>query len=453
MVEKAAQNAEPGTWITGRGWHQEKWSTLPANTIEGFPVHTKLSRVSAENPVILSHASGHALFANQEAMRISGVDGKTKDPEGGKLVRIENGRPSGVFLENAELLITDVYDTLMSKRPAKEIYDQRFMEFTKAAQHALSQGITSFYDAGSTFEEVDFFKELADAGKIPMRLWLMLHENNEILEKKIRDYRLINYGNNHLTVRAIKRYMDGALGARGAWLLEPYTDQHSTCGLNTIPIEEFKITAEIAEKNGFQLCTHAIGDRANREVLDVYEQFIRQSEDKDLRWRIEHAQHLNPIEVPRFAKLGVIAAMQGIPCTSDGPWVPKRIGHERAEQGAYVWRKLLEAGALVCNGTDAPVESLDPYANIYASISRRMRDGNLFYPEQKMNRMEAIKSYTIDAAYSGFEEELKGSITPGKLADFIVLSEDILSIVEEKIPNVKVLSTYVGGKLVYNSSE
>jgi len=449
MVKDAVQSAQPGQWITGRGWHQEKWQALPETTVKGFPVHNELSKISPDNPVFLRHASGHALFANQKAMQLSGVNAESIDPDGGEIIRFADKKPTGVFLENAELLIQDVYGKEMNQRTEEEIEQKRFQKFQKAAQLCLQSGITSFYDAGSTLEDVDFFKKLADEKKLPIRLWLMLHEENSVLKDQLTAYRLINYGNKFLTVRAIKRYMDGALGARGAWLLKPYTDQPNTSGLNTIAMDEFEESAELAARHGFQLCTHAIGDRANREVINIYEKFVSDKPQQDLRWRIEHVQHLNPAEIPRFAKLGIIAAMQGIHCTSDGPWVPKRIGHERSEQGAYVWRKLKEAGAIICNGTDAPVEAVDPFANFYALVTRKMADGTTFYPEQVMTRTEALKSYTLDGAYSGFEEEFKGSLVVGKVADFVILSDNIMEIPEERIPSIKVEYTVVGGKIRY----
>jgi predicted amidohydrolase YtcJ len=264
------------------------------------------------------------------------------------------------------------------------------------------------------------------------------------------EYKIIGLGDNHLTVRAIKRIIDGALGSHGAWLLEPYTDMPASMGLNTEPLEEMKETARLAIEHGFQFCTHAIGDRANRETLDIYEEAFAAFPDKhDLRWRIEHAQHLHPADIPRFAELGVIASMQGCHCTSDGPWVPRRIGDKRAEEGAYVWRKLLQSGAIICNGTDAPVENVDPLANFYSSVTRQLPDGSQFYPDQCMTRAEALRSYTINAAYAAFEEEIKGSLSVGKLADITVLSQDILTVPAAEILDTEVLYTIVGGEIKY----
>ncbi len=244
--------------------------------------------------------------------------------------------------------------------------------------------------------------------------------------------------------------MDGALGSRGAWLLEPYADQPDSRGLNTEDPADIRKTAELAIQHGYQLCIHAIGDRANREVLDIYEQVFREHPgQKDLRWRVEHAQHLSAADIPRFGKLGVVAAMQGIHCTSDGPYVILRLGPKRAEEGAYVWQKLMQSGAVVGNGTDAPVEDVSPLASFYASVSRKLKDGSVFYPEQRMSREEALRSYTWNNAYAAFEEKLKGSLEPGKLADITVLSRDIMTIPEDEIVATDVVYTIVGGKVAF----
>jgi predicted amidohydrolase YtcJ len=278
----------------------------------------------------------------------------------------------------------------------------------------------------------------------------MISGSNEDLPEILPKYTIINEGDSHLTVRAIKKGIDGALGPHGAWLLEPYTDLPTSTGLNTTRVEGITETARLAIENGFQLCVHAIGDRANRETLDIYESAFKEHPDKtDLRWRIEHSQHLHPDDIPRFGELGVIAAMQGIHCTSDGPWVPIRLGEKRAEEGAYVWQKLMATGAVVTNGTDAPVEDVDPLASYYATVSRKFEDGTVFFPDQRMSREEALKSYTLSNAFAAFEEDIKGSITIGKLGDITVLSKDIMTIPEDEIPTTEVLYTIVGGKVMY----
>jgi predicted amidohydrolase YtcJ len=319
-----------------------------------------------------------------------------------------------------------------------------------ASQEALSKGITSFQDAGSPFATIDMMKQLIDEGRLGVRLWVMVREGNAREAPLLSRYRTIDYGNGHLTVRAIKRQMDGALGSRGAWLLEPYRDKPDSVGLNTTSIADIAEAAKLAMANDYQLCVHAIGDRANRETLNIFEQAFKANPAKrDLRWRIEHAQHLSLQDIPRFGQLGVIASMQGIHCTSDAPYVLERLGPQRAEEGAYVWQKLMKSGAVVSNGTDAPVEDVDPIANYYATVSRKTKSGQVFYPDQRMSRMEALTSYTLNAAYAAFEESSKGSLKVGKLADMTVLSKDITTIPEDEIPTAHVTYTIVGGKVLY----
>jgi predicted amidohydrolase YtcJ len=293
-------------------------------------------------------------------------------------------------------------------------------------------------------------KQMIDQRQIGVRLWVMVREGNEREAPRLSKYRTIDYGQGHLTVRAIKRQIDGALGSRGAWLLEPYSDKPESAGLNTTSIADITETARLAMAHDYQLCVHAIGDRANRETLNIFEQAFKANPSKrDLRWRIEHAQHLSAQDIPRFGQLGVIASMQGIHCTSDAPYVIERLGAKRAEEGAYVWQKLMKSGAVVSNGTDAPVEDVDPIANYYATVSRKTKDGKVFYPDQRMNRMEALKSYTLSAAYAAFEEGSRGSLKVGKLADMTVLSKDITAIPEDEIPTAHVSYTIVGGKVLY----
>jgi len=280
----------------------------------------------------------------------------------------------------------------------------------------------------------------------------MMRVGNDTLLEHAADYRTIGAADNHFTVRAIKRSIDGALGSHGAWLLEPYEDLPGTSGLNTTPLDALAETARIAIENDLQLCVHAIGDRANRETLDIFERTFAEFPDrKNLRWRIEHAQHLNPAEIPRFKNLEIYASMQSVHCTSDGPWVPDRIGDHRAEEGAYLWRSLIDAGVNVSNGTDVPVEDVDPIPNFYAAVTRQMSNGKQFYPRQAMTRMEALRSYTINAARAAFEDDIKGSLQVGKLADIVVLSKDILSIPDDEITSSRVQYTIVGGKVLYRA--
>jgi predicted amidohydrolase YtcJ len=278
----------------------------------------------------------------------------------------------------------------------------------------------------------------------------MLREPNDAITRDAPRLRMIGFGDNHLTVRAIKRQIDGALGTRGAWLLAPYSDLPSTSGSATEDPADIEKTAQIAIANGYQLCVHAIGDRANREVLNIYERTFKANPDKqDLRWRIEHAQHIDPADIPRFAQLGVIASMQTVHATSDGPMVLPRLGEKRAREGAYVWQSLMKTGAHVSNGTDAPVEEVNPIANYYAAVTRKMKNGQAFYPAQKMSRLEALRSYTAENAYAAFEESLKGRLKTGMLGDITVLSQDILTVPEDDIMKTHVEYTIVGGKIAY----
>jgi predicted amidohydrolase YtcJ len=448
MVAAAAKTAKPGQWITGRGWHQEKWTSPPEPNVEGFPLHASLDAVSPNNPVVLTHASGHASFANGMALKLSGVTRDTKDPEGGEILRDAKGNPTGALRERASGLIR------VGEGEPRPTEDERRARSLKAlelaAQEVLSKGVTSFQDAGSSFADIDLMKRMVDEGTMGVRLWVMIRQPNDALRANLAKYRMVDHGNGFLTVRAIKHSIDGALGPRGAWLLEPYADKPDSTGLNTTPVDTIAETATLALEHGYQLCVHAIGDRANRETLDLFEKvFAANPGGKDLRWRVEHAQHLHPGDIPRFGRLGVIASMQGVHCTSDAPYVLARLGERRAEEGAYVWQKLMQGGALVSNGTDAPVEDVDPIASYYSTVSRKLSDGTVFFPDQRMNRVDALKSYTINAAHAAFEEDSKGTLKPGKYADLVVLSKDILTIPEDEIPTAEVRYTIVGGKVRY----
>jgi predicted amidohydrolase YtcJ len=446
MVERAVEQAKPGQWIYGRGWHQEKWDTKPSPSVEGFPTHESLSRVSPNNPVLLTHASGHATFVNAKAMEVSDITPGTPNPSGGDFLKDAKGNPTGLFRETASRLIRTGAGEPPRTPEEEAARARRILEL--ASEEVVSKGVTSFQDAGSGFADVDLMKKLIDEGRINVRLWVMLRVGNDALAANMAKYRTVDYADGFLTVRAIKRSIDGALGSRGAWLLEPYADKPGDTGRNTTPVPEIQETAKLALQHGYQLCVHAIGDRANRETLNIFEAAFKANPDKkDLRWRIEHAQHLHPDDIPRFGRLGVIASMQGIHCTSDAPYVIDRLGPKRAEEGAYVWQKLMKSGAVVTNGTDAPVEDVSPIASYYATVTRKTKDGSAFFGEQRMNRLEALKSYTINGAFAAFEEDSRGSLKVGKYADMVVLSQDILSIPEDQIPSTEVRYTIVGGKI------
>jgi len=456
MVADAAKSARPGEWILGRGWHQEKWSPAPAVTVEGFPLHEALSRVSPDNPVWLTHASGHAGFANALAMRMAEVTKSTADPPGGKILRDADGNPTGLFNERAQSIVGDALARDRATRTPAQVEADLRTVIELAARESLSKGLTTVADAGSPPLTIEVMKKVVDEGKLPLRVWMMLREQSpERLAVDMPKYRTVNYGDKRFTVRGIKRAIDGALGSRGAWMLEPYSDLPSTSGLNTDTLDDVRKSAELAIQHDFQIAVHAIGDRGNRETLNIYEETFKKHSEKNgkqLRWRIEHAQHLNAADIPRFGQLGVIASMEGVHCTSDAVFVLARLGPKRAEEGAYVWQKLMKSGAVIANGTDAPVEDIDPIPSFYASVARKLADGSVFYGDQRMSRMEALRSYTINAAYAGFEETIKGSLTAGKLADITVLSKDVMTIPEDQIPTAKVLYTIVGGKVQYTAT-
>jgi len=324
IVEEAVAAVEPGQWILGRGWHQEKWTHAPEPNVSGLPYHNALSAVSPDNPVMLTHASGHAAMVNGLALELAGIDDRTPDPPGGEIVRDARGRAIGVLRETAEDLVSAKLD-----REWDEATVRRMVEL--AGAQCLADGITSFQDAGSSFRQVELLERMAEAGELPIRLWVMLAEDNQALAERLPGYKVRHAGGAFLTVGGIKRWIDGALGSHGAWMLEPYSDLSESTGLNIVPPDELRESARLAVEHGLQLCSHAIGDRANRVTLDVYEEALATVPDgRDRRWRVEHAQHLAPEDITRFGELGVIAAMQPIHCTSDGPWVVLRLGEAPA---------------------------------------------------------------------------------------------------------------------------
>ncbi len=451
-VAEEVEKAAPGEWITGRGWHQSKWTEMPSDTVNGFQTHYLLSEVSPNNPVYLRHASGHAGFANAKAMEIAGLEILSKDGinkfevEGGEVMRDELGRPTGIFNERAMCLITKHIPESTPEKNAKAF------ELAVAACHR--NGIVGFHDAGIGRETIHFYKEMKTAGKMKIRMYSMLTGwDKDLLNEWYEKGPMID-PDNLVTIRSVKLNCDGALGSRGAWLLEPYTDRPGHFGHETLPMEFVKETSLKGLQNGFQVCSHAIGDRANQEILDRYEAAFTELPDmaSDHRFRIEHAQHLNPDDIPRFAELGVIPAMQAIHMSSDRPWAIDRLGEKRIKEGAYMWQALLKTGIPIVNGTDVPVEPINPIASFYASVSRKTLKGTPeggYEPEQKMTREQALRSYTLDAAYGAFEENIKGSITVGKLADFTIYTQDIMTVAEDKLLDTKIAMTIFDGEVVY----
>lgn len=454
MVAAAVKQAKPGAWILGRGWHQEKWDRPPQPNVEGLPTGEDLAAVSPDNPVLLTHASGHAIFVNRKALELAGIGPDTKNPPGGEIVRDANGRAIGMLRDRAAGLVRAAYAASQAGRSPSEVLAHSERAIALAAQDALAKGITTFQDQGESFATLDLLKRLAGQGKLPIRLYAMVGGAPlDTLAAGLVAHRVVGFAHDHFTTRAIGEItMDGALGTHSAWFLDPYDDLPTSSGFPVTTPDQLRQIGELAIRNGYQLAAHAIGDRANRETLDVFAALeAAHPELKTARWRIEHAQHLTLADIPRFAALGVIASMQGIHACSDGPYVVKRLGERRAADGAYVWRKLLASGAVIANGTDVPVEDEDPIANFHCSVTRQLKDGSFFYPDQKMTRQEALASYTRAAAYAMFQEDRLGSLTPGKLADITVLDRDIMTVPDDQIPGTKVLYTIVGGVVAYQT--
>jgi predicted amidohydrolase YtcJ len=451
-VAEAVKEAQPGEWITGRGWHQSKWTSMPEETVNGFQTHHLLSAVSPDNPVFLRHASGHAGFANAKAMEIAGLQVLAKEGidglevQGGEVMRDAVGLPTGIFNERAMGLITKHIPETTPERNEKA--------FQLAVDACHRNGITGFHDAGIGQETISLFEKMKSEGKMDIRLYAMLTGWDKDLLKEWYEKGPMVDTLDLLTIRSVKLNCDGALGSRGAWLLEEYTDRPGHFGHETLPMEFVKETALNGLEHGFQVCAHAIGDRANKEILDRYEAAFTELPDlkKNHRYRIEHAQHLHPDDIPRFAQLGVIPAMQAVHMSSDRPWAIDRLGEKRIKEGAYMWQALLKTGIPIVNGTDVPVEPLNPIASFYASVSRKTLQGlpeGGYEPEQKMTREQALRSYTLDAAYGAFEENIKGSISPGKLADFTIYNQDLMTVPENEILDTRIAMTIFNGEVVY----
>ena len=443
-VAAAAKNAKPGEWITGRGWHEEKWTDKSSLKVRGFPTHHDLSKAVPDNPVYVSRADGHAGLANAKAMEIKNITKDTEAPEGGDVIKDKKGNPTGIFVDRAIRLV----------RPPAQTDNQRRQALELGIQECLANGITMFDDAGVDTTTLDLYREYAEQGKLDMRIYAMA---SGLRTMKIVGDPQIGLGNGFLTIRAVKLVADGALGSRGAALLEPYEDDPGNIGLLTSTPDTVYLAARYALEHGFQVCVHAIGDRGNRMMLDMYEKAMKEYPHvKDHRFRDEHTQILDEADIPRFAKLGVIASMQGIHGTSDLPWAAYRLGKDRVKEGAYVWQKLLKEGVKIINGTDAPVEHVNPIKSFYASVTRQSEDGTPaggYYPDQRMTRQEALRSYTLDAAYGAFHENVLGSIEVGKLADFTVLSKDIMTVPEQEILQAQVIYTIVDGKVRYEKGK
>jgi predicted amidohydrolase YtcJ len=438
-VTARARTVPPGTWILGHGWDQNDWPDTR------LPTHEALSRAVPNNPVALSRIDGHALLVNTAAMRAANVTAATRDPAGGRLERASDGTPTGVFVDNAMEIIE-------SRIPAPT-HDQLRAATLAAVKEANRFGLTSVHDAGVAPEVIDVYEELARAGEYSLRNYVMIRGDDSTLAKYFRRGPQNALYDGHLWIRAIKLVADGAMGSRGAALLDPYSDDPKNTGLLLEPPGRIQDIAVRALRNGFQLNVHAIGDRANRLVLDAFEGALQQVPTADHRFRIEHAQLLNYADVPRFAKLDVIPSMQTSHQSSDMYWTPNRIGYART-LGSYAWRSLLNTGVVIPNGTDFPVEQVDPMRTFHAAVTRQDENNwpaGGWFPDQRMTREEALKSMTIWAAYAAFQEGDLGSLSPGKYADFVILDRDIMTVAPSDILATRVVATYIAGRPVYQN--
>ena len=438
-VAAKARTVAPGVWVTGRGWDQNRWADTR------FPSHEKLSAAVPNNPVLLERVDGHANLANKKAMEAAGVTAATKDPVGGRIEHLADGTPSGVFVDNAQPITQRVV-------PAPS-HDELKRQVQNAIAEAQRWGLTGVHDAGETQEVLDVFEELGKAGQLNTRMYAMIGDDSATIARAmVRGPQSALY-NGTLWIRSIKLYADGAMGSRGAAMLEPYADDPANIGLLKSTQAHLQAVSTAALRAGFQVCTHAIGDRGNRVALDAYQAALAAVPVADHRFRIEHAQNLHYADIPRFAQLGVIPSMQPSHQSSDMYWVGTRLGASRLVE-AYPWRSLLNTGIVIPGGSDFPVERVNPLISFHAAVSRQ--DANNYppggwQPEQRMTREEALKSMTIWPAFAAFQEHELGSLTAGKYADFTVLDQDIMRAPVETILNTHVVSTWVGGKMVYES--
>ena len=436
-VKARAATLPKGAWVEGRGWDQNQWADGQ------FPTHDALSAAVPDHPVFLTRVDGHAALVNAAAMKAAGLTRATRDPSGGRILKGANGEPTGVLIDRADEIVARVMPA-----PTREQTRQALLE----AQRVMHRwGLTGVHDAGGGRAMIELYEEMAKAGELNLRLYAMIADDSAAINHFMAMGPRSSLHNGRLWVRSIKLYSDGALGSRGAALLEPYSDDADNNGLLVSPPAHIQDVAERALARGFQVNTHAIGDRGNRIVLDAYQKALDKFPRADHRFRIEHAQILHYSDIPRFAQLGVIPSMQASHQTSDMYWAGKRLGPERL-LGAYAWRSLLNSGVIIPNGSDFPVEYVNPLISFHAAIARQ--DANDYpvggwYPDQRMTRDEALKSMTLWPAYSAFQEAELGSLTVGKHADFVVLSQDIMRVAPELVLKTEVVSTWVGGERVH----
>lgn len=438
-VAERARTARPGEWIRGRGWNQNEWGDTR------FPTEAALSAAVPNNPVVLGRVDGHAVLVNAAALRLAQVTAQTPDPEGGRILRNSDGSATGVFVDHAQGIIGRVVP------PSSR--DQQRREILAAVADANRWGLTGIHDAGVGGETIDLYEELARAGQYNLRNYVMIDNDSALLQRFFQRGPQSGLYNGHLWLRAIKIIADGALGSRGAALLEDYSDEAGNRGLVRTAPERVEQVAEAGLRHGFQVNTHAIGDRANRFVLDAYEAALRAVPTADHRFRVEHAQILHRQDIPRFAQLGVIPSMQESHQTSDAAMTMNRVGFTRS-LGAYAWRSLINTGVVIPNGTDFPVEQVNPLIGFHSAITRQDASGwpaGGWFPDERMTRQEALLSMTLWPAYAGFMEDVTGSLSPGKYADFVVLDQDIMTIAAERILDTHVVMTVLGGTTVYEA--
>jgi len=436
-VVERAKTARPGEWIRGRGWDQNDWADTR------FPTYQALSRAVPNNPVYLTRVDGHAALVNAKALELAQVTAATADPTGGRFIRDSAGNPTGVLVDGAQGVVGRVI-------PAATRVELREQTLAAIAE-ANRWGLTGIHDAGVDADGIAMYEDLAREGKYDLRNYVMIRSNDSTLDAFMKRGRQIGLYDGRLWIRSIKLVADGALGSRGAALLEPYSDDPGNTGLITTTPERIKSVAVRALKAGFQVNVHAIGDRANRMVLDQFEAAFKEVPVADHRFRIEHAQILRYQDIPRFAELDVIPSMQGSHQTSDMYWVPNRLGWARS-QGAYAWRSLLNTGVVIPNGSDFPVEAVNPLISFHSFFTRQDADNfppGGWFPEQRTTRQEALWSITLWPAYAAFMENESGTLTAGKYADFVVLDRDIMTVAPEEVLGAHVVMTVLGGKTVY----
>ena len=434
QVRAAAADCLGDGWLEGRGWDQNEWS------VPEFPHRRLLDEAAPGRPVLLRRVDGHAAWVSSAALARAGITRATPDPAGGRILRDAAGEPTGVLVDNAVDLVGSVVPA-----PTRE---ERIRRVKLAVAHCLARGLTGVHDAGVDAETVEIYRELAERGELGLRLYVMLADDDATLEAWLPRGPWATH-DSLLTVRAVKMYADGALGSRGARLLADYADDPGNRGLALTSRERLIEMTRRAARAGFQLCTHAIGDAANREILDVYEQVLGELRPRDPRWRVEHAQVLAPEDLPRFARLGVVASMQPVHCTSDMDWAAARLGEARARL-AYAWRSLLDSGARLCWGTDFPVEAADPLRGLYAARTRRHPDGSPpggWHAEQTVDARVALALYTAGPAWAAFAEDRLGEVAPGRWADLTVLSGDPLAVEPAGVLELRTLLTVVGGSV------